>query len=91
MAKKGQQLSRKEQYGAYEKKGQYSINKKAKLARHMKKHPNDSQSAATKVAAKPPRKPSKNKVWSSTQVLLAGIYRSLGEKGNIPIIQQPQA
>ena len=46
---KGQHKSDKEQYSAYSTLSKRINNRKAKLARHMKKHPNDAQ---TEAAAK---------------------------------------
>lgn len=47
MAKrKGQHKSDKEQYAAYKAKSQRDVNRKKRLERHMRKHPNDAQTAA---------------------------------------------
>lgn len=47
MAKrKGQHKSDKEQYTAYKATSRREVNRKARLERHMKKHPNDVQTGA---------------------------------------------
>lgn len=88
MAKKGKgaQKSRKEQYGAYKAKSSYQVNKAAKVARHLKAHPNDAQAAAVKAAAVPPRKPSGNKIWSGPARMLAAAYRKVGLKGSYALV-----
>lgn len=53
MAKrKGLHKSDKEQYNAYEAKGSKEANRKAKLARHAKKHPNDKQAEKASLKVK---------------------------------------
>lgn len=46
MSKKSTSASKKANYAAYKAKSTGAKNKAAKLARHLKKHPNDSQSAS---------------------------------------------
>ena len=47
MAKrKGQHKSDKEQYAAYSAKSSREVNRKRKLAKHLKNHPNDAQAAS---------------------------------------------
>lgn len=45
MAKKGSTKGKRERYDRYKMQGSYVKNKRAKINRHIKKHPNDAQSA----------------------------------------------
>lgn len=55
---KGQHKSDKEQYGAYKAKSSRSVNRTAKLKRHLKKHPEDAQAqAALKTDGKQKEQP----------------------------------
>lgn len=51
MAKLKSSTAKKNAYSRYETEGRAEKNKKAKIARHMKNHPNDAQSATRKPGA----------------------------------------
>lgn len=75
--------SKKEQHGAYKAQSRYTKNRKAKLERHLKKHPEDvaAQKALDNVGSDPRREKPKSKVWSSQSRQKAQMLASVGING----------
>lgn len=63
MAKKGSSASKKASYQAYKTLNVLAKNKLTKLARHLKRHPNDKQSQERKI----PEWPKKSEYFTKTQ------------------------
>ena len=81
--KKGAHLSSKEQYAAYKTQGRYTKNKRKKLEKHIKLHPNDAQTAAAfgKISESSIRKTPNSYVWGKRQQAYAEQLASLGYNG----------
>lgn len=73
--------SRSNQHSMYQNQGRYSANKKRKLARHLKNHPNDAQAAAATVSGTPKRGTPASRVWSSRTRQIAEMYAAVGING----------
>lgn len=88
MAKKGKglQKSKKEQYAKYQATGSYTKNKKAKVARHMKKHPNDVQTKNSPISTSATRKAPVDKKWTGHELFIAGLYKLCGLNGNSALV-----
>lgn len=85
MAKqKGQHLSDKNQYSNYKSQGRYLKNKRAKLERHIKNHPEDvnAQEALKNLKETSIRKTPNTYKWKSNQIWYAQKLASLGYNGN---------
>lgn len=84
MAAKKSSASDKAQHSAYKTQERYSKNKKARIERHLKKHPGDIRSAEAlkNVPSQPTRKIPGDRKWSSTTKMVAQLYRKTGENGN---------
>mgnify|MGYP000973503847 CR=1 FL=1 len=82
MAKK---TTGKNTQAAYKSEGRYARNKKARIERHLKKHPNDAQSKdSIKSIGKYSRdKPMNPNTWSPDNIKMAQLYKSVGIKGNM--------
>lgn len=81
MAKKATNPS----YATYQSKGSYTKNKKAKIERHLKKHPNDEQSAASlkNVGLYSRKKPNNKLGWINDSIRSKAVYvPALNGKGN---------
>jgi hypothetical protein len=86
MSKTKQGKSQSEQYTAYKNLGRFAKNRKAKLERHLKKHPDDAAAKAALAKAEgssPRRKTPNQSVWSSTARQKAQLYKMAGLNGNI--------
>lgn len=75
-------------YKAYKAGGQFSKNKRAKIERHLKKHPEDKQSQeALKNIPAYSRKVPKNRIWSDkTKQAYAQQLKELGYKGSRALV-----
>lgn len=84
MAAKKSSASDKAQHAAYKTQARYSKNKKAKIERHLKKHPNDAQSAESlkNVRQQPPRKAPEVSKWDHYTRTGAQLWKKAGENGN---------
>lgn len=84
MAAKKSSASDKAQHSAYKTQSRYSKNKKARIERHLKKHPHDVRAAEAlkNVPSQPTRKISGDKKWSSITKMVAQLWRKVGENGN---------
>lgn len=87
MAKKQQSKSDKEQFSTYNVSGSYSKNKLAKIARHLKRHPNDEKAvvALKHVGPAPTRKVPTQKVWSTGTRELSQMLRRFGLSGHFAL------
>jgi len=70
---------------AYEVEGRYAKNKKAKLERHMKNHPNDLQAkgAVNNVKQYSRKAPHNNMTWTPFTKWYAETLRKVGYNGNV--------
>lgn len=83
----------KAQYGAYQAKSSYSVNKKRKLARHLKNHPNDTQAAsALKDVRLYVRKKSNNKLGWVSETIKASLafIPQYTPKGHMIGVRKPE-
>lgn len=87
MAAKKQSASDKAQYATYQSAGVYAKNKAAKIARHIKRFPNDVNAAAAvkAISSTPTRKTPSNTVWSTDTRRMAQLLRSFGMNGNLAL------
>lgn len=83
----GKKRTGKNTQATYKAEGRYTKNKKAKLERHMKKHPNDDQAKKAISGIKPysRKAPHNNMVWATGSKLYAEQLSFLGYNGNIAV------
>lgn len=89
MAKK----AKSPQYGTYQSKGSYTTNKKRKIEKHLKSHPNDNQSlqALKNVGPYSRKKPTSKLGWINESVRNASTYvPAVSSKGHTIGIRSPE-
>lgn len=83
MATKSSSTHQKALYTAYRAQNRWEVNKRKKLARHLKHFPNDKCAAeALKRGFTYSRKTPKSRVWSHTDKASAQLFVEFGRKGS---------
>jgi hypothetical protein len=81
--KKQRSNSDKNHFKSYKANGIFTKNKKAKLERHLKNHPDDVQAKeASKNIPSYRRKAPKQKIWTPETRYLASLFKKAGNKGS---------
>lgn len=89
MAKK----TKNPQYAVYQSKGNYAANKKAKIERHLKKHPEDKQSvqALSNVKLYSRKKPVNKLGWIKESLRASTVYIPfVNGKGSVIGVRSPE-
>ena len=87
MAKKTTSASKKAYYGRYQNDGTWTKNKRAKIERHLKKYPNDTQAKAAlkEIGDNRKRSTPKTDMWSPTKRYYAEIFAKVGMNGHLAL------
>lgn len=71
-------------YKLYQSQNRWEVNKRRKIAKHLKQHPNDNcASGALERGFKYSKKSPKSKVWNKTDKATAQLFVEAGHKGTL--------
>lgn len=87
MATKTRSAHQKQLYASYKAQNRWEINKRKKIARHLKKYPNDTcATEALKRGFKYSRQNPKSQIWSHSDKAAAKLFTEFGRSGHEVIL-----
>lgn len=78
---KSRSKTEKERCKRYQAQNLREKNRAKKLARHIKKFPNDAIAIAASKVSPSPKKAPRSQVWSKTDIRFASLYKKFGRSG----------